>query len=243
MYSDNSAAVCIRIFSAEGRGYMTEDGIKKMAYSLGADVCGIAAADRFTGAPEGFRPNDILPGAKSVVVYGRHFSESLFAASTNVPYTLVRNKMLDMMDELSVDLCTEMEKEGLLSVPVPAAEPYDFWNPEPQHGRGILSLKHAARLAGLGFIGKNTLLINRKYGNRLWLGAIITDMPLESDALDTGSCFEGCRLCIDSCPQSALNGTTIEQIKCREISGTYTEGGGFVLSCNLCRKVCPFSKV
>jgi epoxyqueuosine reductase QueG len=221
---------------------MTEGEIKKLVSSLGAEACGIAGTGRFAGAPAGFHPADILPGAKSVVVYGRQFPKSLFIAATNAPYTLFRNKLIDIVDHISVELSSEMEKGGFMAVPVPSSEPYEFWNPELRHGRGILSLKHAAQAAGLGFIGKNTLLVNGNYGNRLWLGAVVTDAILESDSLDLGSCPEGCRLCRDSCPQSALDGTTIEQIKCRSISATTTDGGGFMLTCNTCRKVCPFSR-
>jgi epoxyqueuosine reductase len=49
-------------------------------------------------------------------------------------------------------------------------------------------------------------------------------------------------LCIDSCPQHALDGITIDQMLCRERSNSYTDGGGLILSCNICRKVCPYHK-
>jgi epoxyqueuosine reductase QueG len=221
---------------------MTAEKTKTLAYSFGAEVCGIAGADKFERAPEGFRPSDILPGAKSVVVFGKAFTKSLFLATTNAPYTLFRNKLIDLVDTISVSLAAELEKRGILAVPVPSSEPYEYWNPELRHGRGILSLKHAAQLAGLGFLGKNTLLINGNYGNRLWLGAVITEACLEPDSSSLGTCPESCRFCLDSCPQSALDGVTIEQRKCREIMATCTDGGGFLLSCNTCRKACPFSK-
>ncbi len=221
---------------------MTEAEIRKHACALGAEVCGIAGTNSFDRAPRGFHPADILPGAKSVVVYGRQFAKSLFSATTNAPYTLFRNKLIDLVDNISVQLALELEKEGFAALPVPSSEPYEYWDPERRHGRGILSLKHAAQLAGLGFIGKNTLLINRTYGNRLWLGGVITNAPLEPDACSWGCCPENCKLCLDSCPQSALNGITIEQARCREIMATCSDGGGFLLSCNTCRKVCPFSR-
>jgi len=221
---------------------MTGMEVKELAYSLGADVCGIACAERFEDAPEGFHPADILPGVKSVVVIGRAFNKSLFDAKSNVPYTLVRHKLMDSINNISMQLSFALEKEGFAAVPVPSAEPYEFWDEENRHGRGIISLKHAARNAGLGFIGKNTLLINKMYGNRLWLGAVLTDAELEADSILKKACPENCRICIDACPESALDGTTIIQKKCRKISAASTPGGGVVLSCNICRKVCPFSK-
>ena len=56
-------------------------------------------------------------------------------------------------------------------------------------------------------------------------------------------CPENCSICLKSCPQSALDGITVNQKKCREICGSVTDGGGFVYSCNICRKVCPFAEI
>jgi epoxyqueuosine reductase QueG len=120
------------------------------------------------------------------------------------------------------------------------SDPYDYWDDARQHGRGILSLKHAAVLAGLGQMGKNTLLVNDQLGNMLWLGAVLVNEKLEPDPLATyEACIPDCRVCLDACPVQALDGTTIDQRKCRGISGKSTEGGGFVYACNVCRKVCP----
>jgi len=125
-------------------------------------------------------------------------------------------------------------------VPVPSADPYDYWDEERRHGRGILSLKHAGRLAGLGVLGRNTLLINEKYGNMIWLGAVLLSAELEADPpADYEACPEECSLCLDSCPQGALDGVTIDQKLCRQRSIASTPGGGWTLSCNICRRICP----
>lgn len=222
---------------------MKKEFVKKTAYQLGADVCGIADLGRFNEAPKGFNPINILPETKSVIVFGKQFLKSVFRAKSNVPYTLIRNQLIEELDDISVGLSREIEGEGFAAVPIPSSEPYEYWDPRKTHGRGILSLKHSAQLAGLGYIGKNTLLINPKFGNRLWLGAVITDMDLEPDEYKKDYCPKSCSICIDSCPQSALNEITIDQEKCREVSYTSTEGGGLVITCFLCRKECPHSRV
>ena len=204
-------------------------------------MCGIAGVERFIDAPEGFRPSDIYPGAKSVIVFGRQFPKSVFEAYSNVPYTFFKNKLVEMVDNISVQLTLKMEEEGFRAIPVPSDEPYEYWDSESRHGRGILSLKHAAKAAGLGSIGKNTLLINEKYGNRLCLGAVISDAELISDESAPDLCPPNCNICLKVCSKSALDGVTIVQKKCREICSSFTEGGGMILSCNICRKVCPFS--
>jgi epoxyqueuosine reductase len=214
--------------------------IKKKAAQLGADLCGISTISRFGNAPEGFHPTDIFPGCKSVIVFASRFPLSTLNMKSNSPYTLVRNVLVNKLDAISFDLAYYLEREGCTSVPIPSAEPYDYWDAENRHGRGILSLKHAGRLAGLGEIGKNTLLINDQYGNMIWLGAVLTSMEMEADkVLQEKYCPSGCTICLDACPQKALDGVTIDQKACRKRCLTCTDGGGWILACNICRQVCP----
>nr|MDO8082586.1 epoxyqueuosine reductase [Candidatus Freyarchaeota archaeon] len=222
---------------------ITSKIIKERAVQEGADICGIAPVARFADAPKGFHPCDIYPDCKSVIVFASHFPLSTLQARTNVPYTFIRNMMVNKLDGIAFHLSQWLEREDILSIPIPSADPYEYWDPDKKHGRGILSLKHAGQLAGLGVIGKNTLLINDKYGNMIWLGAILVSINLEQDPLASyEGCIPECTLCIDSCPQHALDGVTINQKLCRERSISRTDGGGWVLSCNICRKVCPNHK-
>jgi epoxyqueuosine reductase len=215
--------------------------VKKRINQYGADICGVAPVARFVDAPKGFHPCDIYPDCRSVVVFASHFPLSTFQAKTNSPYTLVRNRMIDKLDGISFCVSDELETEGVVSIPIPSAEPYDYWDADRTHGRGILSLKHAGVLAGLGVIGKNTLLINERFGNMIWLGAILVSVDLEPDPVASyEACISGCTLCIDSCPQQALDGITIDQKSCRQRSVSHTHGGGWVLSCNICREICRY---
>jgi epoxyqueuosine reductase len=223
-------------------GTMTSSGpIKRKIKHYGADLCGVAPAARFVDAPKGFHPCDIYLDCKSVVVFASHFPVSTLWATTNAPYTLVRNRMVDKLDGISFRTSDELEAEGVVSVPIPSADPYDYWDADHIHGRGILSLKHAGVLAGLGVLGKNTLLMNERFGNMIWLGAILVSADLEPDPIAYyEDCCSECTLCIDSCPQHALDGITIDQESCRRRSISHTPGGGWVLSCNICRKICPY---
>jgi len=215
--------------------------VKKRIFQYGADVCGVAPVNRFVDAPKGFHPCDIYPDCRSIVVFASRFPLSTLQAKTNAPYTLVRNKLVEKVDWISFNVSNLLETEGVASVPIPSADPYDYWDADRNHGRGIMSLKHAGVLAGLGVLGKNTLLMNDRFGNMIWLGAILVSIDLEPDPLASyEGCTSECTLCIDSCPPHALNGTTIDQKLCRECSISYTKGGGWVLSCNICRKICPY---
>lgn len=219
---------------------ISADGIKCRARELGAELCGIAPVERFADAPSGFHPTDVSKECKSVIVMAVHFPKSTLAALSQAAYTFVRNRLVDKIDSITFQISSELEELGGCAVPIPSTEPYDYWDNSRRHGQGILSLKHAAEQAGLGQIGKNTLLINDRLGNMLWLGAVLLDKELEPDLMASyQACLPDCRICLDSCPANALNGITIEQSKCRAVSAKYTEGGGGVYACNLCRKLCP----
>ena len=110
---------------------------------------------------------------------------------------------------------------------------------ENLRAKGILSMRHAAVLTGLGSLGKNTLLINKQYGNFLTLGAILTNLDLKSDPLSEELCIENCHLCMDNCPTKALNGKTVNQKLCRSYTYTTNDRGLEVVNCNKCRTICP----
>jgi epoxyqueuosine reductase QueG len=222
---------------------MNKQAITEIIFQAGCDAMGVAGIESFKKAPLGYHPKNILPEAKSVVVFGKQFPKGTFKAKSNAPYTMVRNQLIQLIDNLSLNLSLQMEEIGYLSVPIPSSEPYEYWDKTRRHGRGIISLKHSAQLAGLGSIGKNTLLVNKEFGNRLWLGGIITTAEIEPDEISKNLCPDSCNICIENCPQQALDGITIDQKKCREICFSCTEGGGWLIACNICRTQCPFAKV
>jgi epoxyqueuosine reductase len=138
--------------------------VKKIAAKLGANLCGIASIDRFTDAPQGFHPHDVLPECRSVIVLACQFLKSTLSAKSTIPYTDVRNKLSRKMDSLAISLSYKLESKDVLAIPINSVGPCE-WDAKTNKSRGIISLKHAAVLAGLGQIGKNTLLINNEYGN------------------------------------------------------------------------------
>jgi epoxyqueuosine reductase len=219
---------------------MNASEIKAMVLEMGADLCGIAPVERFSGAPEGFHPCDVWPECRSVLVFAcRQPAGSLQAASC-IPYTFVCRRVNEKVDALTIAISRSLEDFGLRNVPVPSDDPSEYWEPERSYARGVLSLRHAGHLAGLGVLGRNTLLINARLGNMIQLGAILLDMDLEGDPIALyEACADGCRLCITSCPRSALDGTTVNQEACRPISNFRTVRGFILKKCWMCRKVCP----
>lgn len=218
---------------------MTSELIKQTAYDLDADLCGIASVDRFEQAPAGYHPRDIFPEVRSIIVVAKRCPESPFQANQDIPFSIMNDVLITQCITLICDLSITLEKRfDLLAVPVPS-EPYEFWDEDNRRGQGILSLRHAAVLAGLGTLGKNTLLVNPQYGNRLSLGVVLVNIDLEADPLMESQCPLNCTRCIDACPVGALDGTRVNQQLCRSHSGRQTARGQGLTTCRICRTVCP----
>jgi epoxyqueuosine reductase len=216
--------------------------IKHIAAELGADLCGIAPARRFQDAPEGFRPADIFGDCNSVIVFARRLPSRPLFAESPVPYTHANNLMAQECDRLALSLSLRLDEAGIGAVPLPSDDPYEYWEAENRYGRAVLSMRHAGRLAGLGALARNTLLVNPELGNMIQLGAVLIDAEVEGDPVqDFEPCPPGCTLCIDSCPKGALDGKTVNQKACREISCFVNERGFVIKKCSLCRSICPSS--
>ena len=214
--------------------------IKEIVIKHGADLFGIAPIARFDGAPEGFHPRSVYSRTESVIVFAIGLpTESLFAESP-IPFTHTNTLAIQKVDAITYAISRDLDRDGIKNVLIPTDDPYEYWDSGKQEGRGILSLRHAAMLAGLGKLGRNNLLINRKFGNMIQIGALLTDKKIEPDPLaDYDVCPPGCRICLDSCPQQALTGETVIQKLCRPISNFKTEKGYIVKKCFECRKKCP----
>ncbi len=112
--------------------------------------------------------------------------------------------------------------------------------------------REAAALAGLGWIGKNTCLINRDWGSWLVLGEVITTLPLDFDSATPDFCGT-CTRCLDACPTGAL--LAPHQIDARKCISYLTlehrellEGqqrqqiGNWLVGCDLCQDCCPWNR-
>ncbi len=219
---------------------INSENLKELILNMGADLCGIAPAERYKDAPEGFSPKNIFEGCKSIIVFAKKVPSGSLDISSCVPYTHVNNILTQEVDKLGVRISLKLENMNIKAVPIPSDDPYEYWEEENSYGRAILSLRHSGYLAGLGVLGKNTLLINEKYGNMIQIGAVLVDIELEGDPLiEDELCPANCSICIDSCPQTALDGKTVNQKLCRPLSNYQNEKGYILKKCNICRRVCP----
>jgi len=110
-----------------------------------------------------------------------------------------------------------------------------------------------ARKGGLGFIGKNTMLINRKGGSFFFIGHIIIDLELKTDTETTVNFCGSCTKCIRACPTGALKPFELDARKCisyltienkdpeipSEFEGKWDQ---WIFGCDICQEVCPWNR-
>lgn len=110
-----------------------------------------------------------------------------------------------------------------------------------------------AHRGGLGFIGKNTMLINRKGGSYFFIGQIILDLDLdyENESAEKNFCGS-CKLCIQACPTNALEPFNLDARKCisyltiehkseipEKFKGQFND---WIFGCDICQDVCPWNR-
>ncbi len=211
--------------------------VKDTVISFGADLCGIASVDRFNSAPIGYRPPDVFPACKSVIAFGCRFPVGTLISKSPTPYTHVRNNITPKMDMIALNLCAELEKYGIVSVPITTNE--SQWDSSTGRWRSIVSLKHAAQAAGLGTIGRHSLLLTPEFGSMIWLGAVLTSELLEADELKSDIC-ENCNSCVEACPVNALEKPELDQQKFWDYAfGDIEDIQTWNITCHKCRDVCP----
>ncbi len=217
---------------------MTSREVKEIAYGLGAELCGIAGLDRFASAPEGYHPLDAWPGCRSVISFACRFPAAGASCKNDVIYTRVRNSVTGKMDAIALDLCIELEKQGIACVPIPTNE--SRWDEKTGRWRSIVSQKHAAQAAGLGTIGRHSLLITPELGSMVWLGCVLCGEELEADLIREPVC-DNCGKCVEVCPAHALDGKELVQQACWDHAfGDDPEKRVWRISCHACRDVCPY---
>ncbi len=188
-----------------------EEEIKRGAISFGAQVCGIADATAFDEeTPEGFRPRDLLPNARSVIVVGGAQPRAGEWISPSVD-TMTTTSTADRINSVARKLAQEIENRyGYYALFVP---------PGTRKGnQPFLSLMLAAELAGVGTRSLAGPILHPAYGF-LYYAGVITTLPLNADGrlrepvCPAPSCLEmwerdGTTPCLSICP--AKNGGCLD---------------------------------
>jgi epoxyqueuosine reductase len=181
---------------------------------LGVDLVGVAPARRLGEGPEGGRPTDYLPAARSVVVLASKIPDAAIEVAghydepgkTLGPYMWYGYVVPNWdLSSAASRLARFLEARGFKGLPFPPTGLlYKYGT------RADFSHRHAAVAAGLGEIGFSGLLLTPQFGPRQRLVSIITDAPLEPSTMYSGPKLcrpDSCgRACIKACPTKAMTG-------------------------------------
>ena len=138
----------------------------------------------------------------------------------------------------------EIEKLGGRYLPVAASQSISGYS-------GFFKHKTAARLAGLGGIGKSGLFISTKYGPRVRLGTLLTDLPLPTATPFEQNICGDCNVCVKLCPAMAISSfpfslenpsATLDRQACSEYMKKHFQHIGRGVVCGICVKNCPKGK-
>ncbi len=223
---------------------INQENLKNEILSFGADLVGFCSLG-FDGMPPQNLRHAIsiavkLPDAVLKTIENRPTISYFHSYRTANAY----------LDNISFKICRLIEsKYGYNAFPVPASQ---STADDKSSYKSVFSHKTAARLSGLGFIGKSALFITKEYGSKVRLATVLTDMPLNSDCPPIADGCGDCNLCEKACPAGAISGIPYLQgmkrdeffsaEKCSNNMKNYKDiGRGAV--CGICIKVCPYNKL
>lgn len=173
--------------------------LKEFCQRLGIDIFGVADIQ---AAKSNFSiKEDTLARVKRAVCLGARLSPSILDEQINAPNRLYSHHyktVNDFLDQAALRLSYYIQDKGYLALPIAASQVVD-WHKLSAH----LSHREIGYLAGLGWIGRNNLLVHKEVGSRLRLVTILTDMPLKPDKPSEDSCGT-CHACVEACPSGAI---------------------------------------
>lgn len=175
------------------------ENIKTLAAEYEFSLAGVAD---ITGIRKEFHLDlDYVSRFDRAIVLGKKLLDSVIEDIKDRPTLLYFHHYRQLnffLDRGAFLLSSHIQARGFQALPIPASQITD-WDKQKSH----VSHKMVGRLAGLGWIGRNNLLVNPELGSRYRLVTILTDMPLEPDGVldrDCGTCMD----CLATCPAHAI---------------------------------------
>lgn len=224
---------------------------KEVALNAGADLVGVVSAADIDAYPRHWigwkiqnytkKTNEIMPDAKSIVVIGFHVWDYVLELALRKKDKWVYPGYFPLSTQTH-EVAFSLKAKGYKAIPFPR----------------LISLKRLAQLAGFGAFGKNTLIINPKFGPWIRLGAVLTNAELAFDKPFEQDLCGNCEDCVKACPVRALTPYKVDDSKCLVgVHLTDTETSKYAealrqyepsltknshLMCIECQKVCKYGK-
>ncbi|NQT46086.1 MAG: epoxyqueuosine reductase [Candidatus Omnitrophica bacterium] len=171
--------------------------VKEFAIQNGAALFGAAPTSALGGNVLDIDIKGFDSAISMAVRLSKSILDTLIDHPTKLYYHHYRQANM-FLDRLAFTIANFIQEAGFQALPVPASQIVD-WENQKAH----LSHKAVAEAAGLGWIGRNNLLVNPELGAQIRLITILTDMPLISDGPIKDSCGD-CHDCVDACPAGAI---------------------------------------
>jgi len=219
-------------------------GLQELLPKLDVDAVRVASMSDLKGSRLEEMALRLLPEVRSVLVFTMEvFPEILDHSRPNrVTGMASLNDMLDRhadylggrLTKAAYDVAKASRSRGLKALPLPAVGcPYDT-----RFMEAVFSYKHAGQAAGLGYIGRSSLLITPDFGPRVRLACCLTEAQLEPGKTTVTDVCQDCEICIVHCPSQALSlpqtgePYIINKFACSAFRGA---AGG----CSECVRLCP----
>lgn len=187
-----------------------------------------------------FDPSVLFPNLKSILVlgqsyYNKEWLDNKYGVSI---YSLGRDYHKEMKSRMK-RLILEIKKI------------YPDCNARPFVDSAPVLERYFAKNAGLGWIGKNTCLINKSKGSFMFLAEVFLDVELDFDSPFTKNHCGNCTRCIDACPTQAITPDGIDSNRCLSYhtiesselipDNIVAQMGNQVFGCDVCQSVCPWN--
>jgi epoxyqueuosine reductase len=189
-------------------------------------------------------PSLVLEGAQSIVAVGLIYDSEAPRGGPPSLAGVARYAGGDDYHDVMLDRLRALESgiAALVDGPIASRAYVDT---------GPVQERVIAAYAGLGWIGKNTCLIHPRLGSYLFLGVLLTDLPLDPDERGPDHCGS-CRACLDACPTDAFAAPyTLDATRCISYATIESRGpiplaqraehGSWVFGCDICQEVCPWN--
>lgn len=210
--------------------------LKRFSQKLGVDLFGVADINRIK--KDFILSQNLLEKFDKAISLGVRLSESILEEIENAPTRLYFHHYRttnNFLDQVALKVSHYIQRKGYLAIPIASSQIVD-WSKQ----RGHLSHKEIGYLAGLGWRGRNNLLVNRRLGSQFRLVSVLTNFPLKINKPEEQDC-QNCRLCIGVCPVGAIKESPLDfdYLKCFEKLKEFQKQhivDQYI--CGICVKVC-----
>ena len=214
-----------------------KEKLKERALDMGAAKFGVAPESAFRGRTKFLSPK-ATEGLNRAISIAVRLSDPILDEIEDHPtklYYYHYRRVNIMLDQIALRLMSDLQSFGYRALPIPSSQVVDW-----ERQLGHLSHRHVAAAAGLGWLGRNNLLVTPEFGSRVRLVTVLTDCRLPADPpLDMGC--GSCRDCLDVCPVDAIadDRKNFNHIACFELIRSFRKRYNIGQDiCGICVRAC-----